>query len=239
MVGYLILGVALLVGVVVLAKWFATANPAHMAKALRIALIVVGGVVGLYLLFSGRAAWALFPLALIAGTLLRRLAAGGGGPFGRYRARPSPGRASEVETSYLNMNLDHESGEMSGTVTAGGFAGRTLDELNFEELITLLRECWTADEQSARVLDTYLDRTQGKDWRERAAEFAGGAGGPASQDAMTRGEACEVLGVGPEAGAEEIKEAHRRLMSKMHPDHGGSTYLAAKINRAKEILLGG
>ena len=87
------------------------------------------------------------------------------------------------------------------------------------------------------MLEAYLDRMHGDAWRD-AADAAGGSTPPPAGGAMAEGEAREILGVGPEATREEIVDAHRRLMQKVHPDRGGSTYLAAMINQAKQMLLG-
>ena len=54
---------------------------------------------------------------------------------------------------------------------------------------------------------------------------------------MSRQEACDILGVAPDANRDAIKEAHHRLMVRLHPDHGGTNYLAAKINQAKDLLI--
>ncbi|MFQ5467102.1 MAG: DnaJ domain-containing protein, partial [Kiloniellaceae bacterium] len=119
-----------------------------------------------------------------------------------------------------------------------------LEELGEDDLIALWRECRAEDDQSAAVLEAYLDRTRGEAWRARAGAGraeAGGQSGPGPAPGggrMAAEEAYEILGVAPGASDAEIREAHRRLMQKLHPDHGGSNYLAAKINEAKDLLLG-
>ena len=241
---YLVLGIALLVGLVLLGRWFATAPPSQLVTALKWALGVLAALLGAFFLFTGKLSWALAPLGLLFAALGRQLArllaqyavfsglgnVGGFGGGARSRARPRSG----VETEFLRMTLDHDTGEMDGTVLQGTFAGRALSSMSLDELLRLLGECAGADPQSARVLEAYLDRVHGADWRERKAEQprAGSSG-------MSKEEAYEILGLSPGATAEEIRAAHHRLMSKIHPDHGGSTYLAAKINQAKDVLLGG
>jgi DnaJ-domain-containing protein 1 len=236
-IAYFILGLALLVGLAVLARWFVGADPKRVAKAARWILIVLA-ILGVFvLIFAGRYALAallplLIPFLLRSRVLWRRAKAAAG---------PRPGQTSEVTTRYLRMVLDHDSGQMAGEVLEGTFAGRRLDDLDETELVALWRECRASDRQSAAVLETYLDRALGEAWRAAAgAGPAGGEGaGPGSSgEAMSKEEAYEILGLEPGASSEEIREAHRRLMQKVHPDHGGSNYLAAKINRAKELLLG-
>ena len=151
---------------------------------------------------------------------------------------PGAGGASEVTTRFLRMTLDHATGAMSGVVQTGRFAGRLLLDLSFPELLALWREC-QIDPQSIAVLEAYLDRQGDPDWRERfrQAEAADATGTASRNRTMDRAEAYEVLGLSPDASQEQIQAAYRRLMQRLHPDHGGSAYLAARLNQARTILL--
>ena len=235
MLPYFLLGLALLAGAILAIRWFVTAEPAQVIKALRWMLIAVAAALGLLLIFAGRHVLLFFLLPALLPFLLRSRAIW---RRAKAAAGPSPGQASEVTTRFLRMVLDHDSGEMSGEILEGAFAGRRLAQLDEAELIAFWRECRAADGQSAAVLEAYLDRTLGEAWREAAG--AGGAGSESAggADGMSREDAFEILGLEPGASDSDIREAHRRLMQKIHPDHGGSNYLAAKINRAKELLLG-
>jgi hypothetical protein len=210
---------------------FVRASPRTLAKFLRIALVLAAGFFGLLLIVTGRAATliSIAPL-LVIGYLgwkqsARRRAAAGG---------PRPGGSSTVVTRYLRMSLDHDSGTISGEVMRGRFQGRSLSDLSLEDLLDVRGEC-ADDPQSVSVLEAYLDKLH-PDWRDGGSDEAGER--PVTSGPMTLEEARAILGVGAEATAEEVKEAHRRLMQKLHPDRGGSTYLAAQINRARDLLLG-
>jgi hypothetical protein len=132
------------------------------------------------------------------------------------------------------MELDHDSGKMTGTVISGPFKGTSLEEMSTADLKSLYDLCAKASDQSISLLEAWLDRNK-PEWREtwtgtdRAKQ--------ASTGAMSRDEALSVLGLKAGATNEDIKSAHRRLMKDFHPDRGGSDYLAAKINQAKDILL--
>ncbi len=228
MLSYLLFGVVLLVLVLVVANWFARAD----TKSLLLMIKWVGGVLAallvLYLIVSGRAFHVLW-VALILPALWRMLR-------GIGRGQPAGGQTSDVETDYLRMTLDHDSGEMTGVVLKGAYAGRDFGDLGLDEFLTLFEECLRADEKGAQVLEAYLDRSRHAGWRD--AMDARNASGRPSAAPMTVAEAREILGVGEDATSDEIKAAHRDLMLRNHPDRGGSTYLAAKINLAKELLLG-
>ncbi len=227
--GWFVFGVCLLAALLLGARWFLSADPKVLARAIRWGAIGIVAAVVVFLAVTGRLGLAL-PFAFVLLMLMRRRP---GFRFPSMGGTPSLGQSSEVETEYLTMTLDHDSGMISGRVLRGRFAGREIGELGFEDLVELLAECRQHDEQAARLIESYLDRTGPEDWRERV----GGAAGAAPSGPMTSEEAYEILGLEPGATAEEIKDAHRRLIQKIHPDHGGSSYLAAKINQAKEVLL--
>lgn len=209
----------------------------------------VGLGIGLILLaMTGRLHW----LAALFGVLLpfaRRLIGLLGylpmiqrlvGQFQTARAAQGSGGGgrSQVESRYLRMVLDHQTGEMSGEILLGCFKGRQLGDMSVEELLELYAECQAQDQESTALLQAYLDRNHGEDWREQAQTSSAHDPGATTPSAkMSRTEAYEILGLPPEAGREQIIETHRRLIQKLHPDRGGSTYLAAKINQAKDLLL--
>jgi hypothetical protein len=137
----------------------------------------------------------------------------------------------------IEMELDHDTGAMAGTVLAGAYTGRRLDEMREPELQALLAECAARDADALRLLEAYLDR-RFPGWRVDAdRDEDPGPDRHAKAGAMTEEEAYQILGLEPGASTEEIRRAHRTLMKKLHPDQGGTTYLAARVNGAKEILL--
>jgi DnaJ-domain-containing protein 1 len=135
------------------------------------------------------------------------------------------------------MALDHDTGEMEGSVLAGALAGRQLASLDEANLLSLLAECHASDPDGVRLLESYLDR-RFPNWREgiRNEEKTRSDAQPAS-GIMTPEEAYQILDLRPGAAPDEIRQAHRTLMKKLHPDQGGSTYLAARVNQAKDVLL--
>jgi DnaJ domain len=157
-----------------------------------------------------------------------------GAPFGAKRK--SPGQKSGVRTATLEMVLDHDSGRMDGRCLRGRFTGRKLSSLFESDLLQLFDELRSTDAQGAVLVEAYLDRRFGG-WRDRKSENCEKARPGPRGATMTVPEAYEVLGLKPGVKEEQIRVAHRRLMMKFHPDQGGSTYLAARINEAKEVLL--
>lgn len=201
-----------------------------------------GGVAALaaagFLLTRGALPLAI-PLAVFGLSLMGRGSWFGlGGPFGS--ARRTPGQKSHLKTERLEMELDHDSGQMEGKCLSGRFTGRTLSSLSDREAMELLDELHQDDAPEAALMQAYLDwRLPG--WRDEdsaSAEHARAGRARAHTNRMSPEEAHAVLGIAPDASEEDIRQAHRKLMMKMHPDQGGSTYLAARINEAKEVLLG-
>ncbi len=238
MIGYFILGVCLLGALALIGKLLLNAEPKFLAKALRYTGFGLCAAAALFFLLTGRFALGL-PLAFAAVAFLRRWALPRLGPRIGGGPRPSAGRSSNVETDYLRMTLEHDSGAMQGEVLRGTFAGRDLADLTLDQLLDLLAECQRHDGEAAQILEAYLDRTQGDGWRRNGQDDSRHDGRQyANMGSMTSEEACEVLGLEAKPSPSEIREAHKRLMLKLHPDKGGSSYLAAKINQAKDLLLG-
>lgn len=213
---------------------FTSANPSVLAKRLK----QVGGVLALvsavFLLLRGR-----FDMAAMLGGLGAWLLGWSGLSLPSFGSRttPSPGSVSRVRSPMIEMELDHDTGEMNGTVLAGAFAGRALNDLDQNALRQLCAECRHSDPDGLKLLEAYLDR-RFAGWREHAqADGDAGAHRRAQAGAMTEEEAYQILGLQPGAGPDEIRRAHRTLMMKLHPDQGGTTYLAARINEAKDVLL--
>lgn len=238
----LILALALLAAIAFAIAWFLRANPSSLARGARIVLLGLGAFgAGALLVFGARFLPGLLPelfglagivvTALIARAVRRR-------PSGGF-STPGAGHRTEVRTAFLQAWIDHGTGDVGGMILSGRFAGRTLDGLSDGELLEFHDEC-SSDVDSQRVLESYLDRRLGADWRNVRQPPPHGSPPPRGpRSDMTREEALAVLGLAEGASEDQIKAAHRRLIQRMHPDVGGTADLAARINRAKDVLLGG
>lgn len=212
--------------------------PPHRRRAEYIKLgLAVTAAIALVLTLTGRLHWLgiaatglLVALRQLLPTLIRlfpmlaaRHAQGQGGP--------GQAQTSTVETALLRMQLAHDSGDLQGEVLGGSFAGWRLADMDRQQLEELFAYCRREDEESARLLDSYLQqRFPGETFgRQQASTGASGD--------MNRKEALAILGLEEDAGREDIVAAHRKLIQKLHPDRGGNDYLAAKINQAKDFLL--
>ena len=227
----LLFGIVALALLLWMAQKYLKADPRKLAAALKLA----GGIalLGAAGLFAARGQIAIAaPLAFAGLGLLGWLPFGPAG-FGA-RTQKSAGQVSRVRSAFLEMELDHDTGAMRGVILTGPRAGTQLEGLDVATLVGLLAEI---DEESRALLAAYLDRRDAG-WREHAqADAATGRGG-APRGPMTHEEAYQILGLQPGAEAEEIIRAHRTLMKRIHPDQGGTNYLAARVNEAKETLLG-
>ena len=216
----------------------AQAAPPHKRRAEYIKLGMGAAVVAVVILaLAGKMHWIgvaftglLVALRQLAPTLLRLspMLASKFGP-----APPPLGQTSPVATEILSMQLDHDSGELHGEVLKGHFEGWRLADMDRSQLQELMAYCQQQDADSVQLLDSYLQQ-----------RFPGESGPfdqqstPGSSSDISRKEALAVLGLGEDATDEDIVGAHRKLMQKLHPDRGGNDYLAAKINQAKDFLLG-
>jgi uncharacterized membrane protein len=216
-----------------LLKSYMKANPTFLAKNVRKAGGVLALVGAAFLVFRGRLDVAI-PLGGFGAWLLDL--PGFSMPGWAQRTTTAPGGTSRVRSRLIEMELDHGTGALRGRVVEGVFAGRELDSLGESELADLDGLCRASDPEGGRLLEAYLDRRF--PGRRKAAQGDGNAGPTGSdRNAMSEKEAYEILGLPPGAGEEDVRRAHRALMKKLHPDQGGSTYLATRVNQAKDVLL--
>ncbi len=222
-------------------KLFANASPALLSRLVKQAGGVACVGAGLFILMRGN-----MEVGLGLGGLGLWLL-GWSVPFGWGKFFTSVGTpggstgASRVRSAMIEMELDHATGVMLGHVLAGAYEGRQLDELPRPQCEDLYETCRRDDPDGARLLEAYLHR-RFPGWRPAGDADSDAGGGPDGGRArasgkMSEDEAYEILGLKKGATAEDISRAHRSLMKKLHPDHGGTTSLAARVNEAKDVLL--
>lgn len=240
---------AILVGISFLVVLWVRSQPAHKrGKVVLLTLLTCVAFFTLLMALTGRLHWlaavaaGLLPFARNLLPILMRIL-----PFAssyyrqKKQTQQSQGNHSEVNTRIIKMRLDHDSGVMYGRVSEGPYAGKELGNLSEQEFIDLLNYCRQHDSDSARLLEAYLDKRFGDSWRQDDPQqnHSQGDHGKAtsSNNGLSVQDAYDILGLSPGCSKQEIIAAHRRMMQKNHPDRGGSDYLAAKINQAKELLL--
>lgn len=231
---YLILGLLAFLLFSYAAKAFARANPAVLARMVKRGGGVAALIGAALLALRGR-----FDMALGVGGLGLWLLGLNQWKPGVFRNAGQPGGVSRVRSAMIEMELDHETGAMRGTVLAGAHEGLPLEDLTRAQCEALYRACVADDQDGARLLEAYMDR-RFAGWRQ-AGDRQGDAGRAQARGrwsgAMSEDEAYEVLGLQKGASSDEVARAHRTLMKKLHPDHGGSTDLAARVNEAKDVLM--
>ena len=222
----------LLVGV----RKFAQLTPAAAVALVRNGVAALVFVFAGLLLLRGNVAGAIAVAGLAAS--LGLIGRGGrlASVFGAAGFGPRRGKVASARSATIEMQLDQDSGAMFGRVLAGPMQGRQLDDLTRSDCLGLYQDCRRDDPEGARLLEAYLDR-RFAGWREADQGEGEGRRRNDRGGAMTRDQAYQILGLAEGASAEEVVRAHRSLMQKLHPDHGGSTALAAQVNEAKDVLL--
>lgn len=233
----LIAGIIAVITLYLLLQVLRKANPAVLARGLKVGGGIVSLAAAAFIGVRGNLAVAI-PLGVFGAGLLGWAPFGAGGlGIPGWGSQRSSGQTSRVRSACLDMSLDHDSGNLSGRIIAGEHAGRSLDDFDLPQLVAVGS---AFDAESLALLESYLDR-RFPAWRQNTqGEWAGRQGGnvgSAPSGKMTQQEAYQILGLQAGASEDEISRAHRSLMKKLHPDQGGSTYLASRVNEAKDTLL--
>ena len=231
-----VIGMILLFLLLTAIKQFSRMDAAAAARLVRHGGGVLGMIGALLLLLRGRIGLAAALANMVANFAGWRPMGGGRSAFRAAGSAARSGRVTTARSAMIEMRLDHDSGAMTGLVLAGAYAGRTLEPLSRPELLSLRAELGRDDPDGVTLLEAYLDR-RFAGWREAEQSQGQARGSGGVSGAMSRREAYAILGLPEGASAEEIIRAHRTLMKKFHPDHGGSTALAARVNQAKDVLM--
>jgi hypothetical protein len=237
MFAYLLLGLLILAGIIFLLRTYASASPASLARAVRRAAIISAALGALLLLFRAPLGFALVGVGAVLPLTFRWRALWPA--FGASPNQPA-GRTSRIDTKYLRMALDHDTGALDGLVLAGKHRDALLSKLTLEQILEVREDCLAGDPEGVPLIEAYLDRIHGARWRDGSSDRRSSdhASPKRASTAMTREEALQVLGLAPGASDAAIREAYHNLIRKLHPDHGGSDYLAAKVNQARDVLIG-
>jgi hypothetical protein len=231
MFGYLVLGVAIAIGLILILRGLRGAAAGQAMRWFWQAIAIVSILVGGYFLVTGRPHYAIVPaLGVLVGLL---------GWLIDATLAPKKPHTSRVNTRFLKLTLDHKSGQVTGDIVDGPFTGRRIESLRVDELVDLYVYYGREDEPSARLIEAYLDRTSptwraryGPDGAPKADTYSARPGGP-----MSKSEALRLLGLSLGATPEEVRLAHRRKLQEHHPDRGGDPDMAARINQARDVLL--
>ena len=229
----IILIAIILAGVVFWWQWNNTDSPEHRKRLLQRSGISVLIVAILLLVLTGHMHWLGAVLAGLLAFVRQNLSL-----LVRYspliaqlfRSRASASNSYTVNTRFIQMKLDHTTGKLTGSVLAGEFMGRSLDDMNNNELDQLLHLCRNNDLDSARLLDSYITTRFGAHSRGYSSSAS------RTESGMSAEEALQVLGLSGSPTKDEITQAYRKIMQQLHPDRGGNEYFAAKANQARDVL---
>ncbi|MAR79354.1 MAG: hypothetical protein CMM18_03890 [Rhodospirillaceae bacterium] len=241
---WVILSLIFIISIFFIVRQLVNTEPKKVIQLMKwlLVLFFVLGLIFFGLRFSSFFLWLILPilyfsLRTLLGIVISRFAANYFNSKSNFINNPNnssnSSNISSIETEYIIMSLSQIDGNVSGVVKKGKFSGDKLEDLSLESLFELRKEL-KSDKESLDLLEAYLDRVASSDWRDQAENLSSTE---SYSTIMTIKEAYLMLGLDESATKDEIKEAHHKLMLKIHPDQGGSNFLASKINQAKELLL--
>ena len=230
----LLFAIALLAAIVWLYKYLKTADPAERKRL--ILKYAFWGLIGVTVLavVTGRMHWLGIVFAALLGflklglnTFLRFL------PVLKMVGASQAFNSPVFKTSHIEARLDLSRGTIEGAVINGPHTGKRLDELSASELEELANHYRDIDKRSYYLIMVIRQRQGGQQYGSagNGRNMYADAGTPSIKEAL------QILGLEGTPARDEIIQAHRRLIQKLHPDRGGNDYLASRVNLAKDVLL--